>query len=300
MSPDLEIANPESVILSDGRRLGFCDLGDPSGFALFFFHGTPGSRLGVSPTDPIAQLPWVRLIAPERPGYGLSDPLPGRTLPDWARDVAELANHLGIRKFAVGGVSGGGPHALACAHALKERVSVALLLSSPSPTGFRGATQGMSMGNRFGLLLQRFAPGLLRQMMRASAAAFEKNPDGFLDAIARQMAPSDQVLLSETGLRDTLIRDLREAYRQGGDAHAVDGALAMTGSDWGFDLRDIAVPVYLWHGEQDRLVSQAMFRHLATTIPICIARAVPDAGHLLDGHPAVIAQLAEALHAHAV
>lgn len=285
----------ESFILSDGRRLGFQDLGDPRGNALFFFHGTPGSRLGVSKTDPIALIPGVRLITPERPGYGISDPKPDRVLLDWSRDVAELADHLGIRKFAVGGVSGGGPHAIACAYALGERVTVAFLLSSPSPTGFRGATDGMSMGNRLGLLLQRFAPGLLRQMMRGNAVAFERNPEGFVDAIARQMSSPDRDLLSNKALRAVFIRDLREAYRQGGDGHAVDGALAMTSRDWGFDLRDISVPVYLWHGEQDRLVSKPMFRHLVAAIPGCTARAVPQAGHLLDGHVAVVKELEKAL-----
>ena len=287
-----------SMTLPDGRRLGFRELGDPGGDALFFFHGTPGSRLSVSETDPIALIPGVRLITPERPGYGLSDPKPDRVLLDWARDVAELADHLGIPKFAVGGVSGGGPHALACAYALKERVTVALVLSSPSPTGFRGATDGMSTGNRLGLLFQRFAPGLLRRMMRSNGAAFEKDPDGFLNAIVRQMSSSDREIMSEEAVRETIIRDLHEAYRQGGDAHAIDGALAMTGRDWGFDLRDIAVPVYLWHGDQDRLVSQAMFRHLATSIPHCTAHIVPEAGHLLDGNAMVIKEMGHAFKLH--
>lgn len=290
----------ESMMLTDGRKLGFRELGDPNGKALFFFHGTPGSRLGVSEIDPIAQLPGIRLITPERPGYGLSTPMPHRVLLDWARDIAQLADHLNLRTFAVGGVSGGGPHALACAHALKDRVSVALVLSSPSPAGFRGATQGMSVGNRLGLLLQRIAPGMVRWMMRGNALAFEKNPEAFVDAIARQMSPSDRDILSNRAVRDVFIQDLREAYRQGGDGHALDGALAMTGRDWGFDLGEIAVPVYLWHGEQDGLAPKKMFQHLATSIPTCTAHSVPGAGHLLDGHAAVIEELGKALNEHAV
>ena len=290
----------ESMTLSDGRTLGFQGLGDPSGKALLFFHGTPGSRLGVSETDLLAQIPGVRLVTPERPGYGISDPKPDRVLLDWARDVAELADHLGVQKFAVGGESGGGPHALACAYALKDRVTVALVLSSPSPTGFQGATDGMSMGNRLGLLLQRFAPWLVRRMMRSYALKFEKDPEGFLDAVALQMAPSDRELLASRSFRDATIRDLREAYRPGGDGQAVDGALAMTGRDWGFDLREITVPVYLWHGEEDRLVSMQMARHLATTIPTCTARFVPGTGHLLSVHPTVIEELGKVLSEQAV
>ena len=285
----------DSMTLSDGRTLGFQRLGDPSGKASFFFHGTPGSRLGVSATDPIARIPGLRLIVPDRPGYGISDPKPDRVLLDWARDVAELADHLGIQTFAVGGVSGGGPHALACAYALKDRVTVAFALSCPSPIGIRGAMDGMSLGNRLGLLLHRFAPSLARRMMRSNALTFEKDPEGFVDAMAKQMAPSDRESLASVSHRDALIRDFREAYRQGCEGHAVDGALAMASRDWGFDLREITVPVYLWHGEEDRLLSMQMARHLATTIPTCTARVVPGTGHLLEFHPPVMEELGTVL-----
>lgn len=287
--------NCESMSLSDGRTLGFRCLGDPGGSPFLFFHGTPGSRLVFSESDPIAQIPGVRLITPERPGYGISDPKPDRVLLDWADDVAELADGLGIRTFAVAGESGGGPHALACAAKLADRVTMAVVLSSPAPAGFQGATRGMSFGNRVGLLLGRYAPWLVRRMMRSYASMFEKNPEAFLDAIARQMAPSDRALLSNESLREAVIRDFREAYRQGSDGQAVDGVLAMTSRDWGFDLRQIAVPVYLWHGEDDPLVSMRMAQHLATEIPSCEARFVPGAGHLLTEHAVVMREVREVL-----
>jgi pimeloyl-ACP methyl ester carboxylesterase len=288
------------MTLSDGRALGFRCLGDPSGKPLFFFHGTPGSRLVFSELDPMAQIPGIRLITVERPGYGVSDPKPGRVLLDWARDVAELADWFGIHAFAVAGESGGGPHALACAYALRDRVTLALLLSSPAPAGFRGATDGMSLGNRLGLLLNRYAPGLVRRMMRGYAALLEKDPGRFVDAIARQMAPSDQALLSTRALRDAVILDLREAYRQGTDGQVVDAALAMTSLDWGFDLRGIAVPVHLWYGEEDRLVSRRMAEYLATEIPTCQVHFVPNAGHLLSENAGVVAQVREVLSEGAV
>ena len=122
----------QSITLSDGRSLGFQRLGDPDGCPLFFFHGTPGSRLVLSQNDRIAQIPGLHLILPERPGYGLSDPKPGRVLLDWPNDVVELADYLGLDSFAVAGESGGGPHALACAYRLADRVTKALVLSSRS------------------------------------------------------------------------------------------------------------------------------------------------------------------------
>ena len=92
-----------SMTLPDGRSLGFRCLGDENGSPLFFFHGTPGSRFVLSEDDAMAQIPGVRLILPERPGYGISDPQPGRTLLDWPEDVAQLADHLGLDSFAVSG-----------------------------------------------------------------------------------------------------------------------------------------------------------------------------------------------------
>jgi len=283
----------QSITLSDGRALGFQELGDPDGSPLFFFHGTPGSRLVFSDNDSIAQIPGLRLILPERPGYGLSDPQPGRALLDWAADVAELADHLGLTVFAVSGESGGGPHALACAYRLADRVTKALVLSSPAPAGFKGARSGLSWGNRVGLVLGRYAPWLMRRTIRSYAAAFEKDPEGFLDAVARQMAQPDRVLLANRALRQAIIRDVREAYRHGSDGHAVDGLLAMTSRTWGFSLREISVPVFLWHGEDDTLVSTTMAMHLAREIPRCQARFVAGAGHLLTETPEVISEVAD-------
>lgn len=281
----------ESIRLSDGRSLGFQCLGDPTGRPLFFFHGTPGSRLVLSQNDLLAQIPGVRLILPERPGYGISDPKPGRRLLDWPDDVAELADHLGLDSFAVAGESGGGPHALACAHRLARRLTMVLLLGSPSPAGFKGATRGMSLGNRLGTLLGRKASWLIRRVTRSYAPAFEKDPEGFVAAMAKQMARPDQALLKDELLREAIIRDLREAYRQGSDAQAVDGALITASREWGFGLREIAVPVFLWHGAEDTLVSVNMAEHLASELPRCKARFIPGAGHLLTEHPEVIEEV---------
>ncbi len=282
--------------LFDGRALGFETLGDAGGLPLFFFHGTPGSRLEVAADDLMArQLPGVRLILPERPGYGISDPAPSRTLLDWSADVVQLADHLGLDTFAVAGASGGGPHALACAHSATGRVTRALVLSSPCPANFKGATEGMAFGNRLGLFLGRYTPRLVRWLIRTNASAFAKDPDVFLKAAKKQMAPPDQALLEEASCRKAFIRDFKEAYRQGSGGHEVDGALTLTHRDWGFSLGEISVPVFLWHGEEDTLVSINMARHLEREIPDCTARIVPGAAHLLGDMPAVVEEIRKVL-----
>ena len=144
-------------------------------------------------------------------------------------------------------------------------------------------------------MLNRYVPWLVRRIIRSNASAFERDPDRFIDALARQMAPPDQALLADIPLRQAIIRDFREAYRQGSDGQAVDGALAVTSRTWGFSLRDIAVPVFLWHGEADTLVPITMARHLASEIPQCRAHFIAGAGHLLTEHPAVIAEVEKVL-----
>ena len=137
------------IQVSDKRRLAYAEYGEPDGAPVLLFHGLPGSRLswGLIPGSPFP--PGLRIIAPDRPGYGRSDPKPGRTVLDWADDVAELADVLEIEKFAVLGVSGGGPGALACAWKMPERLTSVGVVSSPAPTNAPGVFEGMSKTNRF-------------------------------------------------------------------------------------------------------------------------------------------------------
>ena len=279
--------------LPDGRRLGYAELGDQDGSPLFVFHGTPGSRLSRTKDDPIAQIPGLRLITTDRPGYGLSDPQPKRTLLDWPDDVAALADHFGLRRFAVAGGSGGGPHAAACAYKLPDRVSVAILFSSPAPANIPGATKGLSLGNLGSILISRYAPWLRRVLMNRYKKVFLKNPDGYIDALASQMSPYDQRILQQPAVRERIKAEIREAYRQGVEGHIVDSRLVMTGKGWGFDLGEIAVPVHVWYGEQDRLVTKAMAQYLVETIPTAQAHFLPDKGHLLLEDPDVVKKIVE-------
>lgn len=285
----------QTMTLTDGRTLGYDIIGDPAGRSVFFFHGTPGSRLCLVADEWPAKIPGVKLIMTDRPGYGLSTPKPDRTLLGWAHDVAQLADHLGIDTFDVSGGSGGGPHALACAYRLPERVNKAVVTCCPSPANFKGATDGMSRGNRSGIFFGRYMPWLLRPVMRSYVKKFFKDPEAFLAAGLKELPAPDQESLKDPEVRAAIIRDIREAYRQGGDAQRIDGAVAMTSREWGFSLRDIKVPVFAWHGEDDVLVTKNMARHLEQEIPNCTLRMVPNAGHLLTEVPSVIEEVTRVL-----
>ena len=134
--------------LPDGRMLGYAEYGDPAGPPVMFFHGLPGSRVSGRLGDEAARERRVRLIAPDRPGFGLSSFQPKRVILDWTHDVTALANALGIGRFAVGGVSGGGPYAAACAFALGPRLTGAAIISGIAPGDMPRLTDGMMPTNR--------------------------------------------------------------------------------------------------------------------------------------------------------
>src|SRR6476661_2822678 len=147
------------IRLPDGRALGFAEWGDPAGRPVFLFHGTPGSRLSRHPDESQARAQGVRLITVDRPGYGLSDPLPRRRLLDWPADVAALAAALRLERFALVGVSGGGPHALACAYACPDRVTAVALIGGAGPMDDPVALRQMMWVNRAALRLAPRLPG---------------------------------------------------------------------------------------------------------------------------------------------
>lgn len=262
------------IRLPDGRHIGYCESGDPRGEVLFFFHGMPGSRFQC-PDEGAARAFGVRLIAPERPGYGLSDPVPEPyPLRAWARDVGAVADALGVRHFSVAGFSLGGMYGLACACELAQRVTRLGLIGSAAPLGVAGNWEGLG-GVRVFYELARTDPVALR----AVAEPLMADPATFIDALAGNACEVDRQLFTMPALRDRLLRDVREGLRGGVNAPLRD--LILCANPWGFELAGIPTPTLLWHGLDDITASPAMARYLASTLPDCRARFYPGEGHLL-------------------
>jgi len=268
--------------LRDGRHLGFAEYGKPDGEPGFYFHGHPGSRLEPGFADVAATEAGVRIVALDRPGYGLSDFQPDRTILDWPRDVEEAAEALGLTRFSVIGGSGGGPYALACAYELPERVTRAGLISGVGPYDAPGATQGMRWQNRLGFQFAARFPPLARLIMSSMERQLRRDPERTLNAIVRAMSPSDAEIARRPEVHEVLAAEIAEAFRQGSRGAARD--VVLLGRSWGFRLDAIKPVVLLWQGEDDVLVPPAMGRHLATQIPNCHATFFPGAGHLLIDH----------------
>lgn len=252
--------------------------GKPDGVPVFLLHGTPGSRSGPKPRSAVLYRYGIRLVSYDRPGYGESPSRPGRSVADAATDIRAIADDLGIERFAVVGRSGGGPHALACAALLPERVvRTAVLVCFASPGGNLDYYQGMNQANARDFAAAVVDPLHLAERLRRQAERTSRDPELLLEQLETEMAWPDRKVVRDLAIRRQLTRAYREALRGGPDGW-IDDVLALSG-DWGFDLSAIEGPVRLWHGEQDSFAPAAHTRWLARQIRHAEVRVQPGAAH---------------------
>jgi pimeloyl-ACP methyl ester carboxylesterase len=268
-----------TISLSDDRTLAYEEYGDPRGKPVFFFHGMPGSRL-FHPPDEITQKVGVRLITSDRPGFGLSTFQPGRRFLDWPGDIAQLADHLNINKFAVAGHSAGGPYVAACAYALPERVTSASALSAAGPWNVPGGTRDMIVTNKLGLILGRFIPWLLwrglvwvfyHRRAHDPAAHFNR------DYGRRPLADDEQV--QKPSVLEACVFSEVEAFRPGLLGMAWEARLLTR--PWDIPMEEIHVPYYLWHGTEDDQATLALAQYVASKIPGSKIILCKNEAHLL-------------------
>ncbi|MFF4273796.1 alpha/beta fold hydrolase [Streptomyces sp. NPDC001536] len=280
----------DGIQTRDGRWLTVEEYGDGDGTPVVLLHGTPGCRSGVVPEDVVKAHPWVRFIAYDRPGYADSDRHPGRRVADAARDVADLADALGLEKFSVLGRSGGAPHALACAALMPARVRRAAALVSPAPPDAQGLSwfEGMAASNVEDYTLALTDTLAFAERLASRAAAIRQDPAQLLVTIRDGLTDADRRIVSQPAVGDMLLRNYREALRTSAYGW-LDDALALL-SNWGFDPADIRRPVLLWHGAQDRFSPVGHFEWLLNRVPRARPVLDPDAGHFgaIEALPAVL------------
>jgi len=269
----------QQLQLPDGRTLGFAEYGSAEGNVLFYCHGYPGSRFEAGVLDEIGRETGTRIISLDRPGMGLSTFQPGRTFLDWPGDVAALADHLQVDRFAVVGASGGGPYALACACKMPDRLISCGVVSGMGPLEL--GTAGMSRSNRFIFFCARRLPWLLTPIFRAMARSLrnEEKTRKTMAKTMQHMVRPDREALQAFGAENIFAATAAEAFRQGVRGAVYEGRLY--GGPWGFRLEALAFqPLYLWHGELDRNVPVGMARLMASRISRCQATFYPDEGHI--------------------
>ncbi len=269
---------PSAIQLQGGGELAYACYGTSGGTPVFHFHGHPGSRLEGKLADRAARRLDVRLISVDRPGMGYSTFQPQRNLLDWAAMVVELADALRIDRFAVQGASGGGPYALACAFRIPERLTACGVIAGLGSVHELGV-RDMMLLNRVQFTVARRAPLMLRPLFWAFVGRNRRylNDPEAVRRLAARLSQSSEVFggpdLAEAYMVSTL-----EAFRQGAKGPAYDARLYAR--PWGFRLADIELPVYLWHGEQDRHVPIGMARAVAQAIPHCRAKFFSKEDHL--------------------
>jgi pimeloyl-ACP methyl ester carboxylesterase len=270
---------PELTLrLHDGRLLGYAEYGDPEGRALLFMHDWPGSRFDGKPWHEAAVQLRLRLIVIERPGYGLSDYHERHRIGRWPSDLAEAATLLGIGRFALLGLSGGAPFALAAGAQLADRISWLGLVNPVAPFDAPHAARGMGFTNRLVLRLASRARWTLALPMGITGFLARRAPGILARQLNRNFPPSDKLLFARSAIRDALLESLAEAFRHGSKG-AVDEGNLLT-RQWGFELATVAIPVRLWHGEEDRNAPAMMGHFLAAALPNCEATFIASEGHL--------------------
>ena len=259
------------LVLRDGRRIAYCEWGDRDGWPIFLCHGAPGSRV-FGPDSKASAEAGVRLITVDRPGYGRSDPKPGRQILDWPADVEELAAALGVEEFDVAGHSSGGPYALACASNLSGRVNRVALISCIAPYGEPTSEPADDDEQLTRLARQDLARAA--EEIAKSAAWLVEAPERFLDLPRPE---PDVQLLKDPAIRDMFVETIRDAVKQGVDAYGWDCALERR--PWGLALDEISAEVWIFQGGQDRAVPASQAHTLAAKLPDSHLRLFPDAGH---------------------
>jgi pimeloyl-ACP methyl ester carboxylesterase len=285
-----------SVEAAGGRKLQVVDAGDPNGKPVIYLHGTPASRVLDPRWAADASRQGIRLIGYDRPGYGGSTPWAGRRVADAAADVDAIADHLNFRRIAVWGISGGGPHALACAALLPSRCVGAAVLESPAPPEYGPASRNTKVNKHVDCepLSTPQEQQAWREAHREKDAKAIRTNLALLEVLAsdrrsfrrgvyRLLMPLyigrvEARALSRECARWT-VSSMREGFRQGVEG-GQDDEIAIYHQSWGFELATVKAPVLLWHGEKDQFVSVREGRWLANQIPNVEARFPADDGHV--------------------
>jgi len=268
----------KTIKLLDGRTLGYTEHGDLAGYPVFFVHGNPGSRYMRHIDETIAVHQGVRIITPDRPGYGLSDYQEKRTLLDFPDDIRQLADALGIRSFSIFGVSAGGPYVAATAYRLPDRVTAAAMVSSTAPFDeIPDPYEGMNPQYVQAFKAAALPEMALRPIVANADKAIIKDPEAYWSAVLERAGSGDRSLLEQQAYKKQILGYWPEATRQGSKGRVREAKILV--SSWGFRLEDIQPTVHLWYWEEDQIVPVEHGRYLASRIPNSVEHFRSGGGH---------------------
>ncbi|MFT5509355.1 MAG: pimeloyl-ACP methyl ester carboxylesterase [Hyphomicrobiaceae bacterium] len=276
MTTDI-ISEHQTLKRDDGRVLGFAEYGDPDGVVVLGFHGVPGTRFMFRPTAAAAKRLGMRIVAPDRPGYGLSEPMPGRQLADWLDDVAALLKHLAIDTFSLVGISGGGPFATITAAHFGDRVKALGLVSPMGPVADVYNSIEMSKLQQRLFLQLPSQERLVKWGASGANAVFRMAPGPSYDLAIRTLPPADREIMQQPQTKAHVIQDVQESLTFDGAGAQSD--LVIFSQPWGVDYSCITARAVLWQGLDDTIVPIGAALALGRLIPGCKIVELDGEGH---------------------
>ena len=272
----------QTMILADGRILGYAESGSPKGTPLFLFHGLNSSRLEANIVHIQMLKAGIRCIGVDRPGIGLSTFQKDREILDFVDDVVALADSLDIEKFSVMGISAGTPYTLACTYKIPQRLISCTIISGVAPV-FKYGTDEMSKESSAFISVAQNMPWLVEPIFWLTQERFSHDKtkeDQFLESIMRTLDDVDIKLVEDLSVKKLLLETFRESYRQGSGGVACDGTLVF-GKPWGFNIEEINFsPIYFWHGAKDKGIPLHKIQAMTKDISNATLKIYPNEGHL--------------------
>lgn len=263
-----------SIELAEGRRVAYWEMGDRDWPVVLYCHGTPGSGLELNLARPVLERGEldVRLIGVNRPGYGRSSYLRYEGFLSWARMVEEVVDRIDVGQFTVIGASGGSPFALACAHALPDRIRRVAIVAGVAPPDTEGMEESATLTHE--------SPSRWHRVVRYGglAVATRAGLEGWLaDRLVAALSEPDREAMADPAAAASLRQILGEAFAHMGQATALEGGLLMR--PWDFDPALVTQPVGIWHGEEDNRIPARVAPSFAERLSNATCVLWPDHGH---------------------
>jgi pimeloyl-ACP methyl ester carboxylesterase len=265
------------ITLPDGRKLSYAEFGDPDGHPVIHFHGNVSSRLEpLLLGDELISQFGLRLIAPDRPGMGQSDFQPNHGFSDYPKDIVFLADTLGLDKFSILGISGGGGYVSACAAKIPDRLINAVIVSGG--WDIMDSLADLSLLNRWIFTLARIFPLLYRGFLKLMLPFYKGDPAKILATFKNQMSAADYAVLKPPHRIEAYCKSVIEAMYQGTKGPAWDVQLYLR--PWDFKTEEIQIPLTFFHGEQDKTMPIALAKRYIDRLPTAQLFTYPDEGHI--------------------
>ena len=268
------------LTLSDGRKVSYLDIGDPKGTPILYFHGSPGSRYEALFAEKSAISHNLRIIAPDRPGFGDSDFKPDYSLLDYNNDIIEIVDQLNVSKFGAVGVSGGGTTVLSLAYEYSNRLLFAVDISGYAPIHKTGLSKVMVPLDRLFWRIAKIAPWLFKlSFSYMGRIATTKSPQKFSKLLKSAYSGPDAEILENEEMAKFLRVDMIEAFKNGADGPSWDTMIRYL--DWEFNIQDIDFKIHIFHGSEDITVPLKFAEYKAEHLQNTSYTVYKDEGHFM-------------------